>query len=522
MKGRKGIAALLAAGMSLSLMVCGTGYAQESEPQRGGVLYLSREGTMTETDLYPHMKQNTLTGISMTPAVEQLYYLDGEGNMVPQLASSWDVSEDGNTYTFHLQEGVQFHDGSEFNAEVAMWNLQQGKDVSEETSSTNADIENMTVIDDYTLKVSFTEVNALTFLSFDSWMFSQKAFEENGLEWCSKNPVGTGPFKFDHWTIDSELVYVANENYWIEGQPYLDGVTFKVIKDNVALAAALQNNEVDGVNNIQSTELIESIKGIEGQVLMRQQNSGSFMSLMPCGLESSPLNNLNVRKALAYAIDYDAIVAATFDTDTNTTSNQLAVPGTDFYSENVETYGYDLEKAVELLAEEGYSASNPLKVVLVSENNPVYKTMCEAIQAYYLQSGVIECEINILESAAYFEQVIVSPWEDNWIVYMATNATAAVPLTVANRLMGANHAQTFASVYFPDAWVDNIVTAASEKTLEEAIPYYKAANEAFFGEECGFIGVRVAYGLSCMSDQIHGYSVDNQSTQYAAVWKAAE
>lgn len=491
---------------------------RQKDPVYGGTLYMSREGTMTETDLYPHMKQNSLTNISMSPAVEQLFYLDGQGEMVPQLAKSWEVSDDGLTYTFHLQEGVKFHDGSDFNAEVAMWNLQQGKDVAQETNSSNDKIDTMKVVDEHTLEVTFSEVTALTFLSFDSWIFSQKAFEENGLEWCSKNPVGTGPFVFDHWTLDSELVYTKNENYWVEGQPYLDGVTFKIIKDNVALAAAMQNDEVDGVNNIKSTELIDTMVGQGDVNILRGENVVGVMSLMPCGTESSPLNNTNIRKALAYAMDWKAISESTFHPEVNITLNQIASPDSMFYSDQVTEYTYDPEKAIELLNKEGYNESNPLSVVLVSENNPVYKSMCEAVQAYFLQVG-IDCDINILESAAYFEQVIVNPWEDNWIVYMASNFTGGVPLTVADRLMGANHAQTFASVYFPDEWVDNIVKAASQKTLDEAVPYYKAANEAFFNDYCGFIGVNGSYSVTCMKNDIHGYIADYQTTQYGSVWK---
>ena len=239
-------------------------HAEEAaqEPVYGGILYVSREGTFTENDLYPHMKMNTQAYITMAPAIEKLFYLNAEGEMIPQLATSWDVSDDGLTYTFHLAEGVKFHDGSDFNAEVAKWNLDMAKAAFDEygTGTSNNAMESATVIDDHTLEVKFSSMYATLFLAMDVYMCSQKAFEENGIEWYSKNPVGTGPFVFDHWTLDSEIVYTKNEDYWVEGQPYVDGVTFKIIKQNPVLSVYFFKIEVripDGILKVPLPHIID-------------------------------------------------------------------------------------------------------------------------------------------------------------------------------------------------------------------------------------------------------------------------
>jgi len=492
-----------------------------SGPVSGGVLYMSREGTMTETNLYPHMKLNTKAYLTMAPAIEKLFILDDKGNMLPQLAESWDVSDDNLTYTFHLVKGAKFHDGTDFNAEAAMWNLQKAKDNAAETNASNADIASMKAIDANTLEVKFSKMYATLFLSFDAWIISPKAFEDNGQEWCAKNPIGTGPFKYDHWTLDSELVYVKNENYRLPGLPYLDGVTFKIIKDNTVLSASLKNGEVDVVTEISSAELIDAFKTQPDVSQVVSEQKAGVVSLMPCGLSTSPLKNATVRKALAYAIDLDAIISSVFD-ETNIATNQLASPGSIFYSDKVVTYDYSPEKAKELLKEAGYgSGGKKLEVELVTESQPGPKLMCEAIQAQLIDVGV-DCKITVLEAASYFEKVIISPWEDDWVVLMGTTYNAYCPLTGVDRLMGANHAKMLPSVFFPDEWVNNIVKAAAQPTLEEAAPYYHAAQEVFFNDYCGFLGVRSYGDMIYLKNYVHGFDIHNQPYQFGVIWKSAK
>jgi len=490
-------------------------------PVSGGILYMSREGNYQESSLFPHMKQNTQTNITMSPAIEKLFNLDAEGNMVPWLAKSWDVSDDKLTWTFHLEEGVKFHDGSDFNAEVAMWNMQMGKDRAAETTSTSAEIASMRVIDEYTLEITFNQMYAVLMLTLDNWMVSQKAYEEKGEEWLKLNPVGTGPFVFDHWTIDSEIVYVKNENYWKEGQPYLDGITFKIIQDPAVLGAAVKNGEVDIITGVGDADLIATLDSLGEINKLVTPGDVAIRSLMPCGKEGSPLADTKVRQALAYALDFEAIVASVFDPELNVSAGQTAGPNSIFYSENVNQYPYDPDKARELLAEAGYGeGGETLSVEIILENIPSHGLFGEACQAYLLDVGV-DCTLTTLDGAAYVEKCILGEWEEDWIVNMATTFTSFCPLTGVNRLLGANHGKFFPWVYFPDEWVDNITTAAAQATLEEAVPYYQAANEAFFNDYCGFIGV-VAYGdASYTRNTVHGYDLNDQISFYGGIWKEA-
>ncbi len=131
----------------------------------------------------------------------------------------------------------------------------------------------------------------------------------------------------------------------------------------------------------------------------------------------------------------------------------------------------------------------------------------------------VECELLPLEGAAYLERCILKPWEENWIVDMATTLTAYCPLTGIARLMGANNAKYFPCVDWPAEWTDNIVAAAAQPTLADAVPEYKAANKYLFDEDCTILGVWTIGPALYTKNNVHGYTLDYQTPQFGLVWK---
>jgi peptide/nickel transport system substrate-binding protein len=141
------------------------------------------------------------------------------------MASSYDIAPDKLSVTFHLRKGIKFHDGTELNAEAVKF-------------SYDAQIENNKVpfwesvedIDEYTVKVNFKSWNNVIISTFGDtgtgMIVSPTAVKENGLEWAKLNPVGTGPFKFESYVQDSKMILTKNDDYWEEGQPYLDGIEY--------------------------------------------------------------------------------------------------------------------------------------------------------------------------------------------------------------------------------------------------------------------------------------------------------
>lgn len=532
---KKLVCLLLALVMVFSFAACGEKKQAEEPveekkdgPVYGGTLIVSREGAMTEQDWYPHMKLNTTAkNLTMNPALEQLFFFDKDGKMMPQLAKSWDVSADNLVWTFHLVENAKFHDGTPFNADAAIWNLNAAKEAAAEATTSNGDMVSAEKVDENTVKVTFSSMYATLLLNFDSYMYSPDAFEKNGLEWAAKNPVGTGAFKFDHLTFDSEMVYVKNEDYWgvdKDGNklPYLDGVTFKIIANETVLGASYQAGEVDAISNANSSDLCETLMNTQDSTRLTTNGVTIFHSLMPNAANGGPLADPKVRQALSYAIDLDTIISSVCDPELYHASNQYELPGNLFYNKDIKGCPYDVEKAKALLKEAGYGeGGKKLSVTIVTESVPAFVTIDQAVQAYLIDAGV-DCEVLTLEGAAYLEKCILNPWEENWIVDMATTLTAYCPLTGIARLMGANNAKYFPAVGFPQQWTDSIVASAAAPTLEKAVPDYQAANKFLFDEDFRMLGVWTIGGAIYVKNNVHNYTLDYQTPQFSLMWKDAK
>ena len=175
----------------------------------------------------------------LTRIVERLVFSDFEMNPQPGLAKSWEVSEDGMTWTLYLREGVKFHDGTAFNAEAVRFNLER---LIEKTPMRFGPIESIAIIDDYTIKVRHNEIFApfirtLTGVS----IFAPDSFDAEGRVIKS---IGTGPFKQVEWIDDDRLVMDRNEDYW-GGMPKLERITLKFIPEPTTRMMALETGEID-------------------------------------------------------------------------------------------------------------------------------------------------------------------------------------------------------------------------------------------------------------------------------------
>ena len=288
----------------------------------------------------------------MEPAIETLMRQDVLGNMHPNLAEDWTLDMDAKTLTFNLREGVKFHDGTDFNAEAAAWCLQQAMEANVLTQFTGARADG-----EYKLVLEFdtymnTSLNVLS--GGSSGFISPTAFEENGIEWARDNPVGTGPFKFESFTRGVELSYVKNDEYWVAGKPYLDGVSYHFIKDQMTQQAAMQQAGDEGID-VLLTSSGEQVSALTSMGLDVAIQSTGPNCLVPSSTDpDSPLANLKVRQAIYYAIDRDSIVAAR-GFGVWQPSYQFCEKGRDEHNDSLDSGTYDIEKAKQLMEEAGYA-----------------------------------------------------------------------------------------------------------------------------------------------------------------------
>ena len=286
-----------------------------------------------------------------------LNFGESDTTIKPGLAKEWGVSDDGLTYTFTLEEGVKFHDGTDFNAEAVVKNVKRWQAGDKEAfyyySSMFGDIITDVKADgDY--KVVFTlarpQAPFLKNLAMSPFgIASPTAFEKDGDKF-GQNPVGTGPFKFVEWRAKDSITIEKFADYWQEGLPKLDKVIFKVYEDNSARLNALLSNEIDLADGINPSDG----KTVEGNSALQLIERPS-MNVGYLGLTNTrpPFDDKKVRQAVNYAIDKQSIVDAFFEGRANVAVNPMP-PSISGYNEDLDPYPFDPEKAKALLAEAGY------------------------------------------------------------------------------------------------------------------------------------------------------------------------
>lgn len=306
----------------------------------------------------------------------------GTADPAPLLAESWESSEDGLTHEFALKEGVTFHDGTDFNAEAVCANFDrwynfEGIQQAETQayyygklyrgfadSPEDAVYDSCEATDEHTATVTLKQPFAgfIASLSLPAFaMQSPAAMEEYGAdeasgtaeapeltEYARAHPTGTGPYKFDSWAVGQDIKLSSYEDYWGDkGQ--VTNITFRVIDDPVARRQSLEAGQIDGYDLVSPADT-GALADAGYNIINREPFTILYLGL---NQQVEELQDLKVRQAISYAIDKDALIRQTLPEGTKKAVTFIPdmVNG---YTEDVEKYEYDPEKAKELLAEAGY------------------------------------------------------------------------------------------------------------------------------------------------------------------------
>jgi ABC-type dipeptide/oligopeptide/nickel transport system permease component/ABC-type transport system substrate-binding protein len=329
---------------------------------------------------------------------EGLVRFGPDGAVLPGLAELWEISADGLTYVFHLRRGVRFHDGAKFDAGIARFSLDRARadDSVNPQKSRLSMIRSVDVLDADTLRISLLHRSGglLQSLAFGSLvMVSPESAAHN-----AANPVGTGPFKFAQWRRGDSLTLVRNTDYW--GKPaQLASARFKFISDPNAAYAALMAGDVDAFDNYPTPESFAQFAADPRfQVFVGQTEMETILSL---NNRRAPLNDVRVRRAIAYAIDRRAIIdGAMYGYGTPIGSH--FPPRNPAYVDLTGQYAHDVAKAKGLLAEAGYPRGFSVTLKLPP---PSYARRSGEIIAAQLAEVGIRASIEDLEWAQWLDQV---------------------------------------------------------------------------------------------------------------------
>ncbi len=339
---------------------------------RGGML---RFGAIADLG-YGSLDLSTTTG---TPDYDDAFsfndayiYLLPNGTFVPGLATSWDVSPDGLSYTFKLRQDVKFHDGTAFDAAAAKYNFDRYADkainpagYSYRYLGAGVNYKGCNVIDPYTFRLNFSTPNTLFIYRMRRGWFSPQsptAIQKYGKDYY-RNPVSVGPFKFTEWTPGDHITGDAYADYkWGPTQifghsdrPYLDRIMYKIFKDNTTKATALESGDLDYASQLNPEDFTRFKSNKNFVANSRDQNGTSVY--ISCNCERPPSNDIAVRQAISWAIDRAALAKSLYFGLYPPTTGVLT-PNMWSYDASLESLmGYDSQKAGQLLDQAGWVRS---------------------------------------------------------------------------------------------------------------------------------------------------------------------
>jgi peptide/nickel transport system substrate-binding protein len=482
---------------------CPQGPPSGGTPQPGGTLVLLHYAA--PTNLGAFWLQTGFTDVQMNRyAVENLVGLDDKGNPVPQLATSWDIDDAAKTITFHLREGVKFHDGTDFNAEAVKWNLDKWRFESDKKDLAN--VTDIAVADPYTVLVTFSAWDPLWLQGLNSGgagkMVSPTAVQAMGDVKAKMNPVGTGPFKFVEYKTARSLKFEKWEGYWQKGLPYLDGVEIRLMGDSMAAVMALKNGEADalyGVSPANAKGLLADGYTVDTRVFSVWSIGGDSKS------ETCPFSDQKVREAMAYALDTEAIVKGVYG-DFMFPTQQLAAEGMQAYNPAIVGHPYDVAKAKQLLAESKFNISpeNPWNVRFTYIIQAGDESQVMTVIQDYLKEVGINLELNG-QSFPSQKAMAENGFKNELILTDLSYNGLEMQYSTSLQANFSEDSPTFVDIWIPEEFNSVYRQMKLEMDLDKRELLYQQLNKIAVDDFCLVVPFMVNEGLVAKSPTTHDY-----------------
>ncbi len=384
--------------------------------KRGGTLRLAQNYTIPSFD--PHLTSAALgvhsvlyDGLLRFDMVQQS---PPKFDVTPELVESWQIT-DPKTITMKLGRGVKFHDGSDFNAQVAKWNLDRmmthSKSVMKAALAATQSVE---VVDDYTIKLLLKAPSASILVQiaqpsgFRAGVVSQKAVEQLGDDGFNRKPVGSGPFVFSEWVTDDHATLKRFDSYWRKGAdgqplPYMDGYVYRYIPDPSVAMLELVSGNLEFLENVEAKD-VERVKANPSLSLydLAWAGGGAFPAL---GLHlQGPVmgKDKRLRQAAFYALDRESMAKALGFGLARAWYYPYWAEATLGYDPTLPKYDFQPQKARQLLTEAGYP--NGIEVTLDTIARQPELRISEVLQSMWNAAG-IKTTINALERLAWIDKV---------------------------------------------------------------------------------------------------------------------
>lgn len=462
--------ALAIAVTALSLAACSQG--EKSGTQAGSTSAESSSAKATERqntliiadmdeidDLNPFVNQQTAyLCLINSNCMETLLRLDDKMEYVPALATSWDVKDDGTTYTFKLREGVKFHDGSDFTADDVKYTIEYTKDEKNGCWRANyfANIKEIDCPDAHTLVLSLSEASPALLDSFSALAIVSSKQDPSTY---SSNLNGTGPFKFVSYTANDSIVFSKNEAYWDASNVKLDGMTIKFMADQATALTSLQAGDVDLIYNTDPS-YADTVKNSAGLKIVSSPTSNTTY-LFEIGLHNvEAFRDPNVLKALFVCLDTETIADDVFYGYARP-SKGVVHAGAKYYKE-VYDNPYNIEAAKDLLSQSAYPDGFAFTMYCMSGT---YEDIAVIWQQDLAKIGV-KMSIEVQEMAVWLEHYLSRDYD------MISNAYSMVgtdPATLCTLIISSLYDYQASEDIIPGlrALIDQAASSADDSEREK-------------------------------------------------------
>jgi peptide/nickel transport system substrate-binding protein len=432
--------------------------------------------------LNPDGNYDANNGYLVANLFNQLLKLDNTSQVVNDLATSYEVSEDGLSYTFHLHENVFFCDGVQMTSDDVKFTFEQILAQSGQAATRFASLASIECPDANTVVFKTSVVDA-SFLyniaSVGTYILPRHAYE--GKDWVGadamQTPVGTGPFMFESWDAGSRITLVRNPNYFLGPDlPYLDKVIFGFVADATTAKAAFLAGDYDILGLPAASDYDEFMANPE---LKLEKNIYASRFVVQFNMAKEPFNNPALRQAVAYALNKDEMMSMALKS-VGLVSEYWLGPLFDWaVNKDVKTPGYDLAKAQDLMAQSGLTKDadgNYLSLTLMTMNYSPFPEIAEVFKSQMAAIG-IKIEISMLEYASFDEKVVRNK---DFEIAITSDYQGAEVSAIADTVGTGGYDNCMG---FSNAEVDQLLTnALAAVTFEDRAPHYQRLQEILAAE----------------------------------------